>query len=149
MNHFLANEWRKAGNTETWRGSDAPLARYLPGRATLRRRSCRGGHAERLFDRRWAEAILERAAKSLRDEFVRDGREPVFRELNALLSTPAGVGDYAALASRLQMTEAAVAKTVERLRRRFRDLVRQEIAQTVTTRAELEEEMRYLLEVLT
>lgn len=47
------------------------------------------------------------------------------------------------------MTESAVAKTVERLRRRFRDPVRQEIAQTVTTRAELEEEMRYLLELLT
>ena len=46
------------------------------------------------------------------------------------------------------MTESAVAKTVERLRRRYRDLVRSEIAQTVSTPAELEEEMRYLLEVL-
>src|SRR5436190_24388405 len=84
------------------------------------------------FDRQWAESSLERAATQLHEEFLRDGRERVFRELNPLFSNPAGGGDYAAVAARLQMTESAVAKTVERLRRRFRDRVRQEIAQTVT-----------------
>jgi RNA polymerase sigma-70 factor (ECF subfamily) len=101
-----------------------------------------------LFDRRWAETILERAAKQLRDEFVSESREPLFRELNVFLSAPAATGDYAGVAARLEMTESAVAKTVERLRRRYRDLVRREIAQTVSTPGELEEEMRYLLEVL-
>lgn len=103
---------------------------------------------ERLFDRRWAETVLERAAKQLRAEFTGAGREALFRELNVFLSAPAGTGDYATVAQRLQMTESAVAKAVERLRRRYRDLARREIAQTVGTPAELEDEMRYLLEVL-
>ena len=68
--------------------------------------------------------------------------------MNVFLSAPAGAGDYSGLSSRLQMSEAAIAKNVERMRRRYRDLVRGEIAQTVSTAAELEEEMRYLLEVL-
>jgi len=148
MNHFLANEWRKAGTLKRGAGQiplslDTSLAEQRYGATPSVEAT-----PERLFDRHWAESILERAARQLRDEYIRDGREVVFRELNALLSSPAVVGDYAALSARLQMTESAVAKTVERLRRRYRDLVRQEVAQTVTTRAELEEEMRYLLEVL-
>ena len=103
---------------------------------------------ERLFDRRWAETVLERAGQKLRDEFAGDNRDVLFRELNVFLSAPAEPGTYAAVAVRLQLTEAAVAKSVERLRRRYRDLVRHEIAQTVASPAELDEEMRYLLEVL-
>jgi DNA-directed RNA polymerase specialized sigma24 family protein len=148
INHFLAKEWRKAGALKRGAGQmplslDTALAEQRYGAQAAVESA-----PERLFDRRWAETVLERAAKQLRDEFSGEGRDSLFRELNVFLSAPAGAGDYAAVASRLQMTEAAVAKTVERLRRRYRDLVRSEIAQTVSTPAELEEEMRYLLEVL-
>jgi RNA polymerase sigma-70 factor (ECF subfamily) len=104
---------------------------------------------EQLFDQQWAETVLERAARQLRDEFLREGRDLLFRELNVFLSTPAATGDYAAIAERLQMSPSAVAKAVERLRRRYRDLARREIAQTVSTPSELDEEIRYLLDVLT
>ncbi len=148
MNHFLAKEWRKAGTLK--RGS----GRALLSLDTALAEQCYGAQAsveaapEHLFDRRWAETVLERAGQQLREEFIREGRETLFRELNTFLSTPAVAGSYATAAARLQMTEVAVAKSVERLRRRYRDLVRGEIAQTVNTTAELEEEMRYLLEVL-
>jgi hypothetical protein len=104
---------------------------------------------ERLFDQQWAETVLQRAALQLREEFAREGRDSLFRELNVYLSTPAAAGDYSAVAERLQMTPAAVAKAVERMRRRYRDLARHEIAQTVSTSSELDEEMRYLLDALT
>ena len=148
MNHFLAKEWRKAGTLKRGAGQallslDTTLAEQRYGSQAAVEST-----PERLFDRRWAETILERAAKQLRDEFVSESREPLFRELNVFLSAPAATGDYAGVAARLEMTESAVAKTVERLRRRYRDLVRREIAQTVSTPGELEEEMRYLLEVL-
>jgi len=147
MNHFLAKEWRKAGTLKRGAGQmplsfDTALAEHCYAAAST------DATPDRLFDRRWAETLLERAAKELRNEFVVEGREPVFRELNRYLSSPAGAGDYVAVAGKLNMSEAAVAKSVERLRRRYRDLVRREIAQTVSTPAELEEEMRYLLEVL-
>ena len=147
-NHFLAKDWRKAGALK--RGGGQALLSLDTAMAEQRYGALAAVEPkpERLFDRRWAELILERAAKQLRDEFAHDGRDLLFRELNLFLSAPPGVGDYAAVAMRLQMTESAVAKTVERLRRRYRDLVRHEIAQTVTTSAELEDEMRYLLEVL-
>jgi len=148
MNHFLAKEWRKAGTLKRGSG-EVPLSldtavvehRYHPQAAA-------NSAPERLFDRQWAETVLARAGQLLRNEFVDDGREAVFRELNRFLSTPAGTGDYVTVAGRLQMTEAAVAKSVERLRRRFREIVRAEVAQTVASPAEVDEEMRYLLEVL-
>jgi len=148
INHFLAKEWRKAGTLKRG-GGQAPVS--LDTTLAEQRYGAQAAiepTPERLFDRRWAETILERAATQLRDEFTGEGRETLFRELNVFLSAPASAGDYASVATRLQMTESAVAKTVERLRRRYRDLVRREIAQTVSTPAELEEEMRYLLKVL-
>jgi DNA-directed RNA polymerase specialized sigma24 family protein len=148
MNHFLAKEWRKAATLKRGAGQsplslDTALAEQRYGAQPVVEPT-----PERLFDRRWAETVIERAAQRLRAEFTNDGRETLFRELNVFLSAPAGAGDYVTAAQRLQMTESAVAKAVERLRRRYRDLVRQEIAQTVSTPVELEEEMRYLLQVL-
>jgi RNA polymerase sigma-70 factor (ECF subfamily) len=148
MNHFLAKEWRKAATLKRGSGQvplslDTTMAEQRYGA-----QAAVEAPPERLFDRRWAETVLERAGQQLREEFTREGREAQFRELNVFLSAPAEAGGYAAVAARLNMTEAAVAKSVERMRRRYRDLVRQEIAQTVGTSAELDEEMRYLLEVL-
>ncbi len=149
MNHFLANEWRKSKAQKRGAGhlpisldtatAEKQYATLAPTDPT----------PERLFDRRWAETVLNRAARQLRDEFEREGHGPLFRELNVFLSTPAAAGDYSAAAERLHMTISAVAKAVERLRRRYRELARREIAQTVSTPSELDEEMRYLLEVLT
>jgi DNA-directed RNA polymerase specialized sigma24 family protein len=148
MNHFLAKEWRKASTIKRG-GGQAPLVLdTVVAERCYHAESGMQCTPEKLFDRRWAETTLERAAARLRAEFAADGREQVFRELNVFLSTPAGAGDYTAVAARLNLSEAAVAKTVERLRRRYRDLVRDEIAQTVTSPKELDEEMRYLLEVL-
>jgi RNA polymerase sigma-70 factor (ECF subfamily) len=148
MNHFLAKEWRKAGTLKRGAGHtplslDTALAEERYGAQPAVEPT-----PERLFDRRWAETVLERAAQQLRAEFTGEGREALFRELNVFLSAPAGAGDYAAVAARLRMTESAVAKAVERLRRRYRDLARREIAQTVSSPADVEEEMRYLLEIL-
>jgi RNA polymerase sigma-70 factor (ECF subfamily) len=149
VNHFLANEWRKSVAKKRGAGHvpislDTAMAeRHYVTLTTA------NPTPEQLFDRQWAETVLERAARQLQDEFAREGRDSLFRELNAFLSTPAASGDYSAAAERLQMTKAAVTKAVERLRRRYRDLARREIAQTVSSPAELGEEIRYLLDVLT
>jgi RNA polymerase sigma-70 factor (ECF subfamily) len=148
MNHFLAKEWRKAGTLKRGSGQvPLPLDTALAERRYGAQASVELA-PERFFDRRWAETVIERAAQQLRAEFAGEGRGALFRELNVFLSTPAGAGDYAVAAARLAMTESAVAKAVERLRRRYRDLVRREIAATVNTPGEIDEEMRYLLEVL-
>src|SRR5262249_38659439 len=104
---------------------------------------------EKLYDRRWAMTILELAATHLRDEFVAAGKADQFDVLKVFLSETTAANGYAQAAAQLQWTTGAVATAVHRLRHRYREMVRHEIAQTVTTPLEVEEETRHLLAVLT
>ena len=106
-------------------------------------------NADALFDRRWAMGVINRAFARLQQEFMSEGKSAHMVELGTFL---AGDGDgvqYRAAGKRLNISPAAVAVAVHRLRQQYRECIRAEIAQTVTTSAEAEEEMRYLLEVLT
>jgi len=84
----------------------------------------------------------------LKREMSTVGKEIQFETLKAYLTANAGEGDYAAAAKKLGVEASSVPVLVHRLRQRYRELVREEVAQTVTSPVELEEEMRYLFEVL-
>ena len=103
---------------------------------------------ERLFERRWALALLDRVVEKLRQEFLLHGRPEHFDRLKVFLlgqpDTP-----YAALARDMNTSEGALKVAIHRLRKRYRDLFRQEIADTVADPAEIESELRYLAAVLT
>jgi RNA polymerase sigma factor (sigma-70 family) len=99
------------------------------------------------YERRWATGILERALEALRQEHLARGKGPLYETLKGSLAGSSG-DDYAALAGRLGMTAGAVAVAIHRLRLRLRELVRAEVAQTVGSAADLEEEMRNLLRIL-
>ncbi len=100
---------------------------------------------DRLFDRAWATTLIAAAHRSLAEECVLEGKEALFQELEvSLVGDPIGQ-TYAELGERLGMTEGAVKVTVHRLRRRFRDLLREQVSQTVTDSESLEEELRDLL----
>lgn len=103
---------------------------------------------ERLFERRWALSVLDRVVEKLRAEFVRHGRREHFERLKGFLL---GHSDapYAALASEMNTSEGALKVAVHRLRKRYRELFRQEIADTVADPAEVESELRFLATVLT
>ncbi len=102
---------------------------------------------ERIFARRWARALLEGVVGRLRGEFVRHGRLDHFNLLKGFL---VGQGDapYADLARQLETTEGALKVGIHRLRKRYRDLLREEIAQTVTDPAEVDGELRFLAAAL-
>jgi RNA polymerase sigma factor (sigma-70 family) len=104
--------------------------------------------AESLFDRRWALILLNNALARLREEFVRAGKEAQFAELSPFLSAEGNAGQYAAAAARLQMNPGSVPVAVHRLRLRYREVIRAEVAHTVSTPGEVDSEMRYLLELL-
>lgn len=148
MNHFLANEWRKASAQKRGGGSPRLSLDATQAERCLESTASPNRTPEYHYDRQWAETVLESAAFRLKEASVQAGKEPVFRELNRFLSMPARTGDYDESARRLGISVAAVAKAVERLRRQYRDCVRQVVAQTVGTRAELDEELRYLLEIM-
>ena len=104
--------------------------------------------AEKAFDRRWALTLLDHALARLRDEFAAEGKLAQFDRLKGFLSDVAGEGEYATLAEPLGLEDGGVAVAVHRLRVRYREIVRAEIAQTVANEGELKAEMRHLFAVL-
>lgn len=145
IKRFLANEYdrtraRKRGGGQIIISLDAEQRYVLEPAQSL--------SAERLFERRWALTLLEKVLSQLEAEQEAAGRGAAFKELQPFL-TAAGRGTpYAELAARLQTNEGAIKVAVHRLRRRYRELLEQEIAHTVSTPAEIDEERRYLLRVL-
>jgi RNA polymerase sigma-70 factor (ECF subfamily) len=103
---------------------------------------------ERIFERRWALAVLEQSVARLREEYVAAGRTDLFEELKHFPPGQKGKSSYAAVATRLGLTESAVKSAIHRMRMRHRDLLRQEIAHIVSTPAEIDGELRYLITVL-
>ncbi len=97
-----------------------------------------------VFERQWAEALLARVLSELEQEYVRRQRIALFRRIEPRLLAAEAPASHASLAAELGMTEQAVKAEVYRLRQRFRQLVREEVARTVATAPEIEEELRAL-----
>ena len=115
------------------------------------RYQCEPGHdetPERIYERRWALSVLDRVVEKLRNEFVQHGRPDHFERLKVFLL---GQSDapYAALAQELNTSEGALKVAIHRLRKRYRELFRQEIADTVADPAAVESELRHLAAALT
>lgn len=100
------------------------------------------------FDRRWAMMLLNRAFCRLQDEYLAAGKAALLGELSVFLATDGDAGDYAKASQPLHMTPGAVAVAVHRLRGRYRECIRAEVAQTLAATESVDDEMRYLLEVL-
>ena len=103
---------------------------------------------EKLFERRWAQTILDGALARLRAEFVAAGKGETYEVLQAFEPGEQSTLSYAEAAARLGVSESAVKSMIHRLRQRHRELVREEIAHTVPTVAEIDEELRHLVTVL-
>jgi RNA polymerase sigma factor (sigma-70 family) len=103
---------------------------------------------DQVFERRWAQAVMQRAVDHLREEFVARGQRALFELLQDYQPREPGGRSYAELGGELGMTEAAVKSSVQRMRQRHRELLREEIAQTVTRPEEIEEELRHFRTVL-
>lgn len=103
---------------------------------------------EKLYERRWALTVLEQARARLRDEFAAAGKSDLYEALTSLETGENHSLTYADLGQRLGLSESAIKSAALRLRRRHGELVRQEIAQTVASVSEIDEEIRYLLAVL-
>ena len=103
---------------------------------------------ERLFDRRWALALLDEALASLRAELSEAGKVRQFELLNPFLSREAGSGEYSRTSQVLGLSLSAVGVAVHRLRQRYREIVRETVANTVVDPGCVDDEIRYLLVLL-
>jgi RNA polymerase sigma factor (sigma-70 family) len=148
LNHFLSDE-RDRARAEKRGGGQAIISideneaeeRYLYGAALE-------PEPEKAFDRRWGLTVLEEALARLQKEHLASGRSEMFEHLRVYLSSEASPGDYDALAPLLGMSPNAVGVAVYRMRQRYRECIRLELAQTVASPQDLDEEMNYLFSVL-
>ena len=97
-----------------------------------------------LYDRQWAATLLERTMSRLQEEYTASGRATLFEHLQSCLVREEAALPYAEIAARLKLTEAAVKMAVHRLRARYREILRAQIAHTVSSAEEIEEEIRHL-----
>jgi RNA polymerase sigma-70 factor (ECF subfamily) len=147
LRHFLSDERDKACTLK--RGGGAPHLSLDAQEAEDRYRlePVDRLDAERTYERRWALTLLEQALTRLRDETIAAGKADAFEALRDFV---AGENDIscAEAAAQLGVTESAVKSAVHRLRQRYRELVREEIAHTLADTEEIDEEIRYLITVM-
>ncbi len=103
---------------------------------------------EKLFERRWAVTLLDQVLKRLRDEFVAAGRSQLFDQLKVFLTGSTRSVSQAKLADKLDLSEGAAKALVHRLRRRYRELLREEIGRTLDDPAQVDSEIRDLFTLL-
>ncbi|MBT4814965.1 MAG: sigma-70 family RNA polymerase sigma factor, partial [Lentisphaerae bacterium] len=147
--HFIANE-RNRARAQKRGGGKHPVSFEAQSAETMY--SLEPAHdttPERIFERGWAVTLLEQTIKRLRKEHVETDRLLLFEELKGVLTGDANATPYAEIGVRLEMTEGAVKVAAHRLRRRYRHLLRQTIADTVATPDQIDDELRHLFGVLT
>jgi len=148
LKHFLANEWDK--HRAQKRGGGQML---IPIDVTNVETSCGfepadNSSADKIFERRWALTLLDQVLKQLRREYARDGKEALFEQLKPTLTEASRTVRYAEIAERIGSSEGAIKVAVHRLRQRYRELLRAEIAETVASASEVEDEIRNLFTAL-
>jgi RNA polymerase sigma factor (sigma-70 family) len=148
MKRFLADEWDKARAQK--RGGGLPLLslQFDTAETRLSREPADEVTPEQSFERRWVLTLLDEVLKRLRTEYEQEGNAELFVELNPCLVADRTSMPYAELAKKLALSESAVKSAAHRLRQRYRKLLRDEIAETVATPGEVDEELQHLFAVL-
>ena len=149
LKHFLANEWDKTQRQKRGGGvphfslnwQDAEERYHLEPADPMR--------PDLAYDREWALALLEQVIVRLRGECAADGKTRLFEEAKGFLMVGESVTDYDEVAQRLGVDNGALRVAVHRLRKRYRELLREEISQTLSDPAHVAEELRSLQVALT
>lgn len=148
IKHLLANEWKRSERQKRGGGQihfsiDARVAEGLGERALQNHLD-----PEKLYEKQWAETLLQRVLDRLQQECSQHAGAARFEDLKVFLVEPKGSTSIAEAATRAGATEASLKWAVHKLRQRYRELVREEVSQTVELATEVDDEIRYLLKAL-
>lgn len=149
LKNFLCNESDRARALKRG-GGRGPLSLDVSsgeGRYAIEPADSRSS-PERLFDRQWALTVLSHALKTVKDDLARQGKQTMFDRLQFCLVGDDAGADYRKIGEELGMNEGAIKTAVHRLRKRYRDALREQIAQTLDSEDEVEEEIQYLFAAL-
>ena len=144
LKHFLANEWDKSQRQKRGGGAQHLSLDWQRADERYHLDPPDTSSPDRVFDREWAMTLLERVVTRLRDESAAAGKAALFERAKGYLMVGESTIAYTQAAKELQMDEGAVRVAVHRLRKRYRELLREEIAQTLSDPAQVAEELRSL-----
>ena len=144
LKRFMANEWDRANRQKRGGGVPALSLDWQDADARYQINPADNLSPDKLYDRAWAVTLLERFITRLRDESGAEGKARSYEQLKPFLVAGKSEMPYAQAAAALEMTEGAVRVAVHRFRRRYRELLREEIGQTLSDPAQAGEEMQAL-----
>jgi len=148
LKYFLADEQRRAMAIKRGKGQRLIPLKELRAENRVETEPADPMTAEMIYERRWALTVLERVLSRLKDEYRAAGNAALFDSLKQLLPDEPGSPPQAEIAATLGMTENAVRQAFYRFRQRYQALLREEIAHTVATPGDIEDELRHLISVL-
>jgi RNA polymerase sigma factor (sigma-70 family) len=144
LKHFLINDWKKFQRQKRG-GGEAPLSLdWQTADTKFQVAATNEPSPDKAFDREWALALLAKVIERLQKECEADGKAKLFDQLKVFLTAGKSETAQSEMAKALGMEEGAVRVAVHRLRKRYRELLRAEIAQTLADAGDVEEEMRAL-----
>ena len=144
LKHFLANEWDKSQAQKRGGGAVNLSLDWQTADTKFQVAATAEPSPDKAFDREWALALLAKVIERLKKECAADGKEKLFDQLKLFLTAGKGESAQSDVAKSLGMEEGAVRVAVHRLRKRYRALLRDEIAQTLADESQVDEEMRAL-----
>ena len=147
VKRFLANEWHRARALKRGGGVSVVSINQTAAETAFDLEPKDVATADRLFEQRWALTLLDTVLTRLRDEQMARAKSELFNALREALMGEKAATTYAEIARRFGITEAAVKMTVQRLRRRYRELLREEVAKTVADAEDIDAEIRHLFAV--
>jgi RNA polymerase sigma factor (sigma-70 family) len=145
VKHFLTDEHRRSMAIK--RGKNEQLIPLEELRA-LEEQPADVFTPDQIYERRWASTLLDRVLNRLEDQYRARGNAALFDSFNQLLGDDPGAQSQADIASQLGMTPNAVSQAFHRFRQSYQSLLREEIAHTVATPGDIENELRYLIAVI-
>jgi len=147
LKHFMINEWQSAHRLK--RGGGKQIISLDDNADDLyRTEPSHDASPDKLFEKRWALSIVETALAKLRAEFVASEKPALFDALKPTLSGDKLDRGYAEVATEFGLSESAVKVAVHRMRKRFGELLRAEVAETIRDPNEVDDEVRYLITAL-
>lgn len=144
LKNFLINEWKKSQRLKRGGGDTVLSLDWETADTKFQVADTTEPSPDKAFDREWAVTLLATVIERLRAECAADGKAKQFDQLKIFLTAGKGVVPHADVARSLGMDEGAVRVVVHRLRKRYRELLRDEIAHTLSDPAQVDEEMRAL-----
>ena len=146
LKHFTLNEQLRARAEK--RGGGQSLISLDEAEVKFAREPVDKSTPEKVFERRWALALLDKVLEGLRREYEATGRLRLFESLRWFLSGEPAEQSQAQIGAQLGLSTGAVKQAVRRLRQRYRELLHEEVANTVATAADIEDEVQHLVGVL-